>query len=88
MTDTIASIKYKSGKCNHPDFEANVTVNRLEDSGRFMADVKIECSFCKQPFQFLGIPLGLNMNGATVDVGGTELRLAIKPADLTFLPEN
>lgn len=68
--------------CPHPDFEANVTVNRLEDSGRFMADIKIKCCFCGQPFQFLGLPMGVNMNGAAVDVDWTELRVAIRPAEI------
>jgi hypothetical protein len=69
-------------KCEHPDFEANVTVNRLEDSHGFMADITIKCAFCEQPFQFMGVPMGLNMGGVSTDPLKTELRAAIKPAEV------
>jgi hypothetical protein len=49
--------------CNHEDFSAMVDVNRLEDIGRFTADVRIECT----------------LNGATVSGDGCEARLAIAP---------
>ncbi|WP_269581867.1 hypothetical protein [Roseibium sp. Sym1] len=66
--------------CKHEDFSANVDVYRLKDSGRFMADVTIKCAQCGEPFQFLGIEPGLNLNGATVSIDGQEVRLAICPA--------
>jgi hypothetical protein len=65
--------------CEHKDFKANVAVNRLEDSGRFMADVTIWCTECETPFEFLGLEPGLNLNGAAVSVDGLELRIAISP---------
>lgn len=63
--------------CKHENFAAQVDVNRLEDSGRFTADVRIACSQCGTPFRFLGLPAGVDLNGATVSVDGTEARLAI-----------
>lgn len=65
--------------CEHRDFKAMVAVNRLEDSGRFMADVTVTCSECDLPFEFLGLEPGLKMNGAAVSIDGTELRIAISP---------
>lgn len=67
--------------CTHLDFNAFVAVTRLEDSGRFAADVNIECRDCKMPFVFRGLPLGVNLNGAAMSVDGTEARLAIGPQD-------
>lgn len=66
--------------CKHPNVNASVVVNRLEDSGRFCADVRIACASCGLPFRFLGLPAGLNLNGAAVSPDGTEARLAIVPA--------
>lgn len=63
--------------CNHEQFDATVTVNRLEDSGRFVADVRVKCVQCGEPFRFLGLPTGLDLNGAAVSVDGQEARLAI-----------
>lgn len=69
----------KPETCDHPDFEAKVTVNRLEDTGRFNADVSIRCVACQTPFRFIGLPYGLDLNGAAVSVDGTEARLTIAP---------
>lgn len=67
-------------ECKHnTNHRATVAVNYLEDSGRFCADIRIECGECGRPFQFIGLPLGLDLNGATMDVEGQEARLAIAP---------
>ena len=63
--------------CPHEHFAANVNVNRLEDSGRFCADVTIKCAQCDTPFRFLGLPCGIDLNGAAVSADGTESHLAI-----------
>lgn len=63
--------------CDHPAFEAYVAVNRLEDSKRFAADVRIRCVKCGVPFRFLGLPCGVDLNGAAVSADGTQARLAI-----------
>lgn len=66
--------------CQHQNFEADVDVNRLEDSGRFCADIRIKCRDCGRPMRFLGLPMGLDFNGAAVNPNGQEARLAIHPA--------
>lgn len=63
--------------CKHEEFESSIFVNRLEDSGRFTADVRIWCKQCQEPFRFLGLPTGVDLNGASVSVDGMEARLAI-----------
>ncbi|GLQ09272.1 hypothetical protein GCM10007913_12040 [Devosia yakushimensis] len=76
----------KTPPCPHMNFEASVTVARLEDSGRFMAEVKIKCAECGEPFQFLGLDMGLNLRGATVSADGLEANLAISPNSQTLSP--
>jgi hypothetical protein len=56
-----------------------VKVNRLEDSGRFLAEVTIQCTQCHKPFQFLGLEPGLDMKGARVSLDGLGAVLAICP---------
>lgn len=75
-----------SRDCDHPDFIANVKVNRFEDSGGFLAELTVTCTRCKLPFQFLGLPLGLSFVGATMSADGREARLAIAPSDRVFHP--
>lgn len=67
--------------CEHPDFEAQVIVNRLEDSGLFSADIKVWCSACSLPFEWPeSIPMGLDLSGVARSLSGQELRIAIRPA--------
>lgn len=68
--------------CRHCDFEATVDVNRVEraDGGiDFAADVRVTCTRCRKPMQFLGLPLGLNMRGAATSPDGLQARLAMVP---------
>jgi hypothetical protein len=67
------------GACEHVNFNAFVSVNRLTDSGKFAADIKIRCTDCGHPFCFRGLPLGLDLNGAAMSPDGREARLAIYP---------
>ena len=61
------------------DFSASVAVARLEDTGKFVAEVKVHCAQCLRPFQFLGLEPGLDLNGARVSVDGLEANIAICP---------
>jgi hypothetical protein len=65
--------------CAHMKFEAVVHVDRLEDSGRFVACVNVRCSECGTRFQWQGLRPGLDLEGCMVSVDGFELRGAIKP---------
>jgi len=61
------------------NFSAAVKVARLEDSGQFMAEVRVKCDECGLPFQFLGLEPGIDLQGARVSVDGLEASLAICP---------
>lgn len=63
--------------CKHMNFNASVAVARLENIGRFMAEVRIHCAECKKPFQFLGLEPGIDLNGARVSIDGLEANIAI-----------
>ena len=60
---------------DHEDFDATVAVARLEDTGRFMCEVRIKCVGCGVPFQFPG----LDLDGARVSIDGLEANIAICP---------
>ena len=72
--------------CLHERFAASVDVGRItsqegeEPPVRFTADVRIRCAQCGQPFRFIGLPHGLDLNGAAVSADGQEARLCILPA--------
>ena len=65
--------------CAHENFSANVRVARLEDSGRFMAEITVKCAQCNKPFQFLGLEPGVDLDGARVSIDGLEANIAIAP---------
>lgn len=87
---------YQLVDCPHLHFRANVIVNRLEEyadesrrgelstveaHNRFCADVTIKCDDCATPFRFIGLPAGLDLNGACTNPDATEGRFAIGPKD-------
>lgn len=66
-------------KCDHKNHIAEVDVNHIADINRWQADVRIRCAECGLPFRFIGLPAGLDLNGAAVSVDATEARLSIAP---------
>lgn len=74
--------------CAHPDFVADVGVHRLTDDvghvRNFVAEIKIRCSVCGSPFQFIGPPTGIAFRHPTVDVPATTLHAPIAPGERTF----
>ena len=66
-------------ECQHESFECDVTVNRIEDVRRFMADVRVKCVQCGIPFRFIGLPAGMDYNSPCVSVDGCEGRFPIHP---------
>jgi hypothetical protein len=72
--------------CAHKDFSARVDVIRLEDTGRFMAEVTVHCTECKKPFQFLGVETGFNFHTPTVSIDGLKVSLPISPEGMEQSP--
>lgn len=65
--------------CEHRVFKANVDVNKLLDTGRFFADVTVECAECGQAFEFIGPASGVSIHEPRVSQGRLELRCPITP---------
>lgn len=63
--------------CKHLIFSAEVKVARIEDTGRFLAEVRIACKDCDTPFQFAGMQTGFNYNHPTVSLDGLHANLPI-----------
>lgn len=72
-------------KCQHRQFHATVAVNRMEDTGRFMADITIACLECHLPFEFVGLQAGIAWDRPTCSITGDELHAPIEPQYLTQL---
>lgn len=70
--------------CDHPDFVADVSVNRIqkEEGGRvaaYTADVRVKCAKCGRPFRWIGLQAGMSYSAPMVSVDGLELRAPIVP---------
>jgi hypothetical protein len=74
--------------CEHLEFSCNAAVARMtDDAGRvrnFGVDIKITCTGCGLPFQFLGTPTGHSFRHPTVDLIGTTLHAPIAPGERTI----
>ncbi len=68
-----------NANCEHKDFHASVGVARLQDSGGFMAEIRVHCTECGTPFEFLGLEAGMDLQGARVSLDGLEAHIAIIP---------
>ena len=72
--------------CPHENFDAYVDVNRLTRSDddptpvAFIADIKVSCADCGEPFRWTGVPAGMSHAQPMVSVDETELRAPIRPA--------
>lgn len=71
--------------CKHENFRVGTNVHRLlknEDdthASAFLAEIKILCVDCGEPFEFIGVPMGYSPGQTCVSVDCLELRAAIKP---------
>jgi hypothetical protein len=80
--DWLASLPAKQLEpkdCTHPAFGAWCAVHRLEDTGRFLAELRVVCIRCREPFRFKGIPAGLAWEHPTASIDGLEANLPIEP---------
>lgn len=65
--------------CPHESFRANVNVGRMEDTGRFIADITVHCAVCDEPFRFMGVPAGVSFERPMASIDGLELHVPIEP---------
>jgi hypothetical protein len=71
-------------RCRHEAFACEVNIARItNETGdlveRYQANVTVTCEECNTKFRFIGLPAGLDLNGAAVSVDGTEGRFTIAP---------
>jgi hypothetical protein len=65
--------------CEHPDFMANVRVGRMLDSGKFIAEIRVRCARCGEPFRFIGVPAGLAWDHPSCTIDGLMLQAPCEP---------
>ena len=70
---------YAPHACRHLTFGAFVAVQRLEDTGRFVAELRVLCLHCREPFRFIGLTPGLSYVEPSCAIDGTEALLPIEP---------
>lgn len=79
-------------KCEHQDFQVMARIGRIT-SGEggpvtsYMADITVKCADCKQPFEFIGVPMGLIWDGPACSPDMQELRIPLTPAGEVMVQE-
>jgi hypothetical protein len=71
-------------ECKHENFSVEADVQGItpkdgEPAYRWQADIRIRCITCGLPFRFIGLPAGVDLNGACTSVNAEEGRFAIAP---------
>ena len=83
------SLPQEDQPCPHDLTSAEVEILLSSDTGRRMANIRIWCDVCEQPFLFADrIQVGLHFDGVARSMDGQELRVAIRSAldDMPSLP--
>jgi hypothetical protein len=76
--------------CEHHNFVAMADIarcTRSEDDPTVVAyycELKIRCTDCNTPFEFIGIPMGLSPGQPRCSVNAQEARIPIKPVGETM----
>lgn len=74
--------------CKHERFQCTCEVTRLHKEGEpekitgYTTDIKVHCTDCGQPFEWIGVPGGSSPMQPMVSFDGTELRAPIRPSKL------
>lgn len=71
--------------CLHDEVMGEIDISRIHDNGKpagYLAELRIRCTKCGSRFKFVGLPRGLNMNGAAVSANREQARLAIEPGEM------
>ncbi|MGI5247797.1 hypothetical protein [Dactylosporangium sp. CA-139066] len=73
--------------CPHETFAADVAVGRIGTEETpdgmphaYMADIRVSCSACGEPFRWLGVPAGLSFAHPMVSVDEAKLHAPLRPA--------
>lgn len=71
-------------QCDHTEFDAIIDVARLtNDDGDicgYAAEITITCRPCREPFTWIGLPVGLLPTAPTTDLLARTLYAPIEPA--------
>lgn len=65
--------------CRHLEHAAYLAVARLEDVGKFVAELRVVCLHCREPFRFVGLTPGLSFVEPSCSVDGVEALLPMEP---------
>lgn len=65
--------------CTHPNVDAHLNFVRLEDLGRYIAELQLRCTECRVRFRWVGFDIGMSTKEPMTNGDGFELRAPIEP---------
>lgn len=75
----MASETRPRSECTHESFLVDAKIARVLDVGKFVAEIRICCQDCGEPFRFVGVPAGVSYARPMVSIDGLELNAPIEP---------
>lgn len=76
--------------CNHENVHFDINVDKVHSDkveNKFLyscLNMKMTCKDCGQPFEFVGLPVGISPYRPTVSLDGLELRQPVVPFGKTI----
>ena len=72
--------------CMHPSHQITAQIDYMEDSKAWMAEMRVTCTACGTPFEFVGVSAGMRFDKPMCSVDAQELRIPIKPKGSKIMP--
>lgn len=79
MVERLPAPTRTPADCPHDAFAACAAVTRLEDTGRFVCELRVLCTACREPFRFQGLAPGVFNERPSCSIDGLEANLPIEP---------
>jgi len=65
----------------HKNFSTDLKIIYFEEIDKYLAELVVECGECGCPMRFIGLPNGVDFNGAATSPDSVEGRFAMLPVD-------
>jgi hypothetical protein len=72
--------------CKHEHFAILIDIAKVvmppDGHIQHMADLRLICTDCREPFHWQGVPMGASLDRPAVSIDGLELRIPVGPGML------
>jgi len=80
--DTVNYDEIDECKGIHKNFDTETRMVYFPEISKYLLEIRVVCDTCRMPMRFIGLPNGVDFNGAATDPDSVEGRFAMLPKDM------